>query len=137
MKCDHCEYEWTPKKASPVSCPRCKQRLDHPRRVVGLQIGGKVGPQDSVGMYIPMPVNPGIGVTVDLNSQFDVALRSIAKNIGSDHPKSDAIRKAANAAISDKSSESKLQKIHTLVMTCAGITKVAKQVAQITKLLGF
>ena len=137
MKCKYCKYEWIPKKANPVSCPRCKQRLDRPRRVVGLQIGGSVEPSDSVGMYIPMPINPGVGVTVDLNNQFDVALRSIAKNIGSDHPKSNAIRKSVNAAINDHSSESKLQKIHTIVMTCAGITKVAKQVAQITKLLGF
>lgn len=137
MKCTHCQYEWTPKKANPVSCPRCKQRLDHPRRVVGLQIGGSVGPHDRVGMYIPMPVNPGVGVTVDLNNQFDVALRSIAKNIGSDHPKSENVRKTVNAAINDRNNESKLQKIHTVVMTCAGITKVAKQITQITKLLGF
>ena len=136
MKCEYCEYEWTPKKANPVSCPRCKQRLDRPRRVVGLQIGGKVSPNDSVGMHIAIPIKPGVGVTVDLNTQFDVALRSIAKNIG-DHPKSNDIRKAVNEAINDRSNESKLQKIHTVVMTCAGITKVAKQVAQITKLLGF
>ncbi|MFH1653363.1 MAG: hypothetical protein ABIE74_04830 [Pseudomonadota bacterium] len=136
MKCEYCEYEWTPKKASPVSCPRCKQRLDRPRRVVGLQIGGKVGPNDSVGMHISIPIKPGVGVTVDLNNQFDVALRSIAKNIG-DHPKSNTIRKTVNEAINDRNGESKLQKIHTVVMTCAGITKVAKQVAQITKLLGF
>lgn len=28
MNCPHCDYEWSPKKLNPKSCPKCKQRLD-------------------------------------------------------------------------------------------------------------
>ncbi len=30
MKCPYCGYEWKPRKPNPVSCPRCKRRLDYP-----------------------------------------------------------------------------------------------------------
>lgn len=32
MKCPHCSYEWKTRKAQPVACPRCKRRLDFPRK---------------------------------------------------------------------------------------------------------
>jgi len=28
MKCSKCGYEWIPRKDTPVSCPRCKRRMD-------------------------------------------------------------------------------------------------------------
>ena len=28
MKCQYCNYEWSPRKPSPKACPRCKRRLD-------------------------------------------------------------------------------------------------------------
>ena len=31
-----CRYEWMPRKTAPVSCPRCKARLDILRRPVPL-----------------------------------------------------------------------------------------------------
>lgn len=36
MTCLHCNYEWKPRVKSPVSCPRCKQRLDVARKLVEL-----------------------------------------------------------------------------------------------------
>lgn len=41
------------------------------RRVTGLQIGGTVGPNDIVGMHIPMPTMPGIGVKVMVGNEVD------------------------------------------------------------------
>lgn len=32
MKCQHCDYEWEPRKEKPKACPRCKRRLDYPIR---------------------------------------------------------------------------------------------------------
>ena len=31
MKCQYCNYEWSPRKPDPKACPRCKRRLDYPR----------------------------------------------------------------------------------------------------------
>lgn len=34
MKCPYCAYEWTPRKPNPLSCPKCKRRLDQlPKRL--------------------------------------------------------------------------------------------------------
>lgn len=27
--CSYCSYEWSPRKSSPKSCPRCKRRFDY------------------------------------------------------------------------------------------------------------
>lgn len=35
MKCTFCEYEWEPRKPDPKACPRCKRRLDFPRKAKG------------------------------------------------------------------------------------------------------
>lgn len=32
MICSNCGYEWKPRKRFPKACPRCKYRLDYPRR---------------------------------------------------------------------------------------------------------
>ena len=29
MNCNHCDYTWKEKKDNPVSCPRCKRRMDY------------------------------------------------------------------------------------------------------------
>ncbi|KYK30918.1 MAG: hypothetical protein AYK23_04320 [Candidatus Proteinoplasmatales archaeon SG8-5] len=34
MKCEHCGYEWEPRKPEPVSCPRCKRRFDYPKDAI-------------------------------------------------------------------------------------------------------
>ena len=48
------------------------------RNIIGLQIGGTVGPNDSVGMHVAMPEKPGIGVSVDINSGLlDDAVREV------------------------------------------------------------
>ena len=31
-KCRYCAYSWLPRVAAPVSCPRCRRRLDLPPR---------------------------------------------------------------------------------------------------------
>lgn len=43
MKCSFCEYEWEPRKPDPKACPRCKRRLDFPRKAkeVDLLSGAK------------------------------------------------------------------------------------------------
>lgn len=138
MKCKFCDYEWTPKKDNPVACPRCKNRFDRPKRVVGLQIGGTVGSDDSIGMYIPMPVKSGVGVKINLNNdEFDEALQNVADKIPDTNPKAEQLKKYVLDALQEKSPESKLKKIHMVVMVGAGITKIAKEISHITKLLGF
>ncbi|MBI4359753.1 MAG: hypothetical protein HY564_01495 [Candidatus Jacksonbacteria bacterium] len=140
MKCKFCEYEWTPKKESPVACPRCKNRFDfdRPRRVVGLQIGGTVGPEDSVGMHVQIPITAGVGVSIKLNNdEFDETLRAVSEKIDDTEPKAEQLKKCVAEALQEKSPESKLKKIHMVVMIGAGITKIAKEISQITKLLGF
>ncbi|MDP6157125.1 MAG: hypothetical protein QGH39_08905 [Candidatus Thermoplasmatota archaeon] len=32
MNCPYCSYDWQPRKEKPLACPRCKRRLDFPRR---------------------------------------------------------------------------------------------------------
>lgn len=137
MKCNYCQYEWDPRTESPVACPSCKNRLDRPRRIVGLQIGGTVGPMDSVGMYVPMPIHPGIGVKVQLDPQFDKELNEIASNIPSNHPKAEQMKMLIDEVLQEKDKGKKLQKIHTIVMIGAGITKIAESIAKISHLLGF
>lgn len=138
MKCKYCEYEWIPKKESPVACPRCKNRFDRPTRVVGLQIGGTVGPDDRVGMHVQIPVTAGVGVTINLNNdKFDQTLRAVADKIDASDPKAEQLKKSVSEALQEKSPEGKLKKIHMVVMIGAGITKIAKEISQITKLLGF
>lgn len=137
MKCKFCEYEWTPKKESPVACPRCKNRFDRPRRIVGLQIGGTVGSEDSVGMYIPMPVKPGVGVSINLNDDFDNTLRTLAEKIEDTDPKALDLKKYIADTLQEKNKESKLKKIHTIVMTGAGIVKIVSEIGRLTKLLGY
>jgi len=34
MKCPDCGYEWKPRVENPKSCPRCKRRLDYPKKKV-------------------------------------------------------------------------------------------------------
>lgn len=137
MKCQYCGYEWTAKKENPVACPRCKSRLDRPRRVVGLQIGGTVGPNDSVGMYVPIPIKPGVGVNVQLDNEFDKEIKTLSEKIPSDHPKATEIHNLVDDILTTKEKNSKLQKISTLVMIGAGVTQIATEISKITKLLGF
>jgi len=35
MKCKKCGYKWDSIKKNPVSCPRCKTRLDYPINKAG------------------------------------------------------------------------------------------------------
>lgn len=138
MKCKFCDYEWTPKKDNPVACPRCKNRFDRPKRVVGLQVGGTVGPDDIVGIHIPMPDKPGVGVSINLNNnEFDEALRNVADKIPATDPKAEQLKKCVEDALQEKSPASKLKKIYMAVMIGAGIAKIAKEISYITKLLGF
>lgn len=135
MKCQYCGYEWIAKKENPVACPKCKRRLDIRR--VGLQIGGTVGPNDSVGMYVPMPIKPGIGVKVNLESEFDQELKKIFEKIPDNHPKAEQIRELVNEVLKERDQGRKIQKISMLVMIGAGITQIATEISKITKLLGF
>lgn len=32
MICGNCGYDWKPRKSSPKACPRCKYRLDYPKK---------------------------------------------------------------------------------------------------------
>ena len=32
IKCKACGYEWQPRIVNPKSCPRCKARLDAPKK---------------------------------------------------------------------------------------------------------
>lgn len=107
------------------------------RRVVGLQIGGTVGPNDSVGMHIPMPTIPGVGVKIVLGNELDGAVKEVAIDIPDDHPKAVKIRQIVNEILEEKDNESKFRKIQTLVMVGAGVTQIAVGIAKITKLLGF
>ena len=103
----------------------------------GLQIGGTVGPNDKVGMHVVMPVNPGVGVKVDISPEFDEVVKKVAAEIPSDHPKAAQIKKLAEEIVTDKDKQTKLQKIHTLVMKGAGITQIATGIQKLTELLGF
>lgn len=104
---------------------------------VGLQIGGTVGQNDIVGMHIPMPTQPGIGVKVQLDDEFDKEVREIYRKIPDDHPKAAQIRKISEEILNTKEKDYKLQKIGTLVMMGAGIIQIATEISKITKLLGF
>ncbi|OGQ23236.1 MAG: hypothetical protein A3I05_04075 [Deltaproteobacteria bacterium RIFCSPLOWO2_02_FULL_44_10] len=137
MKCKFCEYEWITKKESPVACPRCKNRFDRPGRTVGLQIGGFVGPEDKVGMYISMPLSPGTGVSINLDSQFDNVLETIMPKLGDIEPKEKQLKVFVRDTLHEKNNESKLKKIHTIVMTGAGIAKIVNEIGRLTKLLGY
>ena len=138
MKCKYCNYEWQPRKDNPASCPSCKNRLDRTPRVVGLQIGGTVSPMDRVGMHVSMPVNPGIGVKVELAPQFDQELKEIAKKIAAENtPQSEKLKKLIKKTLKENDMGKKLQKINTIVMISAGIIKIAEHTAKLSKLLGF
>ncbi len=137
ITCKYCEYEWTPKKKNPVACPRCKNRLDRPARTVALQIGGNVGPTDRVGMHIRIPIKPGTGVKIQLDSQLDKELKAISKKIPADHPKARHLQKIIKEALQEKDKGAKLQKISTIVMIGTGIVKIASEIAKLAKLLGF
>lgn len=106
-------------------------------KIVGLQIGGTVGPNDRVGMYVPIPIKPGVGVKVELGEDLNNAAKEVATSIPDDHPKAPEIRQIVAEILTEKSEESKIKKAHTLVMIGAGITQVAVGVTKITKLLGF
>jgi len=32
-KCNKCKYEWEPRVPDPKACPRCKSRLDAPKKI--------------------------------------------------------------------------------------------------------
>ncbi|MFH1505363.1 MAG: hypothetical protein ABIE94_00015 [archaeon] len=32
VKCRFCEYDWISRVEAPKACPRCKNRLDYPRK---------------------------------------------------------------------------------------------------------
>ncbi|NDB36428.1 MAG: hypothetical protein EB023_14055 [Flavobacteriia bacterium] len=105
-------------------------------KIVGLQIGGTVGPDDQVGMHVVMPTSPGIGVQININT-LDDAAREIAESIPNDHPKTEQIKKIVNEILETQDRESKLKKAHTLVMVGAGITQIALAIGKMAKLLGF
>jgi|GEM_PF-1564585 len=107
------------------------------RKITGLQIGGTVGPNDIVGMHVPMPTVPGIGVKVVVGNEINDAVKEVAQSIPSDHPKATEIHKIVEEVLAAKDQESKLKKIQTLVMVGAGITQIAISITKLTKLLGF
>lgn len=108
------------------------------RNVIGLQIGGEVGPNDSVGMHVSMPEKPGIGVSVTVdNGLLDDAVKEVGVNIPDSHPKASQICQIVEDILATKDAESKIKKVQTLVMVGAGITQIAIGIAKITKLLGF
>ena len=107
------------------------------RKIIGLQIGGTVGPNDRVGMHISIPTQPGVGVRVEIGDEINNAAKEVAASIPDDHPKSEEIRQMVNEILSAKDKESKLKKAQTLVMIGAGITQIAVGIGKITKLLGF
>ena len=107
------------------------------RKRVGLQIGGTVGPNDIVGMHIPMPTVPGIGVKVVLGNEFEDAVKEVDQSIPDSHPKAAEIHKIVEEVLATKDQGSRIKKVQTLVMIGAGITQIAVGIAKITKLLGF
>ena len=138
MLCKFCQYDWQPHVNNPVSCPRCKRRLDIvPRNIVALQIGGSVGPNDSVAMYIPMPVNPGIGVKVELNSDIEKELDNILTKLPNDNSKRTIVEETITSYRSSPNGGERIQLLYKLVMTAAGITQIAESIQKISKSLGF
>ena len=109
---------------------------DNTKKRIGLQIGGTVGPNDEVGMHIPMPNKPGIGVQVDINDINNI-VKKISEQIPDDHPKAGKIKKVANEILEQTDHQSKLQKVQQLIMTGAGITQIAESIAKLSEILGF
>ncbi|MBU1089747.1 hypothetical protein KKF38_03060 [Patescibacteria group bacterium] len=111
--------------------------MNNDGKTVGLQIGGTVGPNDKVGMHVPIPVAPSVGVKVQLGDELDNAAKEVAANIPDNHPKAVEVRKIVDEILLEKDKESKLKKTQKLVIIGAGITQIAVGIGKITKLLGF
>ncbi len=106
-------------------------------KTVGLQIGGTVGPNDRVGMHVPMPTASGIGVKVQVGDELNNAIKEVGDSVPNDHPKALEIRQLVNDILTEKDRDSKVQRIQRLVMIGAGITQIAVGISKITKLLGY
>ena len=104
------------------------------KKRIGLQIGGTVGPDDEVGMHIPMPNRPGIGVAVNVDS-IDSTIRGIVKDIPEDHPAGDELKIIAGKIFREANVKSKIEKIKDFIRVGAGIAQLAGKIAGLVRIL--
>ena len=106
------------------------------KNVIGLQIGGQVGPNDSVGMHIAMPTKPGIGVSIDINSaQINQRVSEFLNDIP-DNQQYKTVQNVANEVINENDFQLKLRKLETLVSIASGIATLTTSIQPIKQLLG-
>ncbi len=106
------------------------------RNTVGLQIGGTVGPNDSVGVHVKMPNQPGVGLSVDINAQIDNEVRKIADTISTGHEKSDDIQKIVKEILSEQNNHTKTEKIKTLISIGTGVAQIATSILTLKYIIG-
>lgn len=106
-------------------------------KVVGVQVGGNVGPNDRVGMYVAMPVQPGVGVSINVNdSLVNSNIKEIISSIPGADEKSTAIKKVATEILEERDKSVKLQKIKSLIQMGADFATIAQFVLNIRHLVG-
>ena len=135
LKCNYCSYEWESRTDEPKVCPRCKNRLDKaPKRIVGLQIGGTIGPDDKVGVYVPMPTRPGVGAMINISEiNPDNEVEEILKSVPSTDTRAAKIQKVAEEILTEKNEQRKKEKIGFLVTLAQGITTIAHNLAVLSQ----
>jgi len=107
------------------------------KNVVGLQIGGNVGPNDSVGMHIVMPTQPGVGVSVNVNNiEIDNKIVEFLKNLPVGNGTYDEVKKIAEETLAEQNNSNKLQKLSDLVNIASGMATIATAIMPIKQLLG-
>ena len=105
-------------------------------KIVGLQIGGTVGPNDRVGMHVSMPSKPRIVVKVEFGDDINKTAKEVAASISDNHPKAREIRQIVGEILAANDKETKLKKVQTLVTIGSGITQIAVAIGKLTVLLG-
>lgn len=105
-------------------------------KTTGLKIGGTVGPDEIVGMHVKMPTTPGVGVSVEVTNRVDEDIKQILEKMTGDDEKSQEIRSLAKGIVEEKDSQQKLNKIKDLVSIASGITAIAGNIFNITKIIG-
>jgi hypothetical protein len=107
------------------------------KKVVGLQIGGTVGPDDKVGMHVTMPAQPGVSVSINPNvTKINNELDNINKNISNNEPNAKEVREIVREILEEQDETKKLEKIKKLVNIGKGITSIATSILTIKQMLG-
>jgi len=108
---------------------------DNIKNAYGLKIGGSVGPNDSVGVHVAMPTQPGVGLSIDINDQLDSAIRQISEKVSNDDPKASDVRNMITAILAERNQQTKIGRVKAFIEFGANITSIAANVLELRRYL--